>query len=121
MFTDNREEYQKMFDKVKKREIDVVVVIRYDRFGRNINNVLTDMARLGMYGCKLIAGDAYCKNDTPVGEFITNIQLSQNQLFARQTASNVMQGEIHNVKERKIRRKRTTLWIKSGGKAFRNR
>ena len=70
MFTDNREEYQKMFDKVKKREIDVIVVIRYDRFGRNINNVLTDMARLGMYGCRLIAGDANCKNDTPVGEFI---------------------------------------------------
>ena len=100
MFTDNREEYQKMFDKVKKREIDVIVVIRYDRFGRNIKNVLTDMARLATYGCRLIAGDAYAKNDTPVGEFITNIQLSQNQLFARQTASNVMQGEIHNVKKR---------------------
>ena len=121
MFTDNREEYQKMFSMIKQREIDVIVVIRYDRFGRNINNVLTDMARLATYGCTLIAGDAYCKNDTPVGEFITNIQLSQNQLFARQTASNVMQGEIHNVKERKIRRKRTALWIKSGGKAFRDR
>ena len=55
-----------MFDKVKNRGIDVIVVVRYDRFGRNVNNVLTDMARLGMYGCRLIAGDAYCKNDTPV-------------------------------------------------------
>ena len=110
MFTNNREEYQRMFSMIKQREIDVIVVIRYDRFGRNIKDVLTDMGRLATYGCTLIAGDAYCKNDTPVGEFITNIQLSQNQLFARQTASNVMQGEIHNVKERKIRRKRTALW-----------
>ena len=120
MFTNNREEYQKMFSMIKQREIDVIVVIRYDRFGRNIKDVLTDMGRLATCGCTLIAGDAYCKNDTPVGEFITNIQLSQNQLFARQTASNVMQGEIHNVKERKIRRKRTALWTKSSGKAFRD-
>ena len=50
-----------------------------------------------MYGCFLIAGDDICDN-TPAGEFMRNILISQNQYHARITASRVMQSEIHNVK-----------------------
>jgi DNA invertase Pin-like site-specific DNA recombinase len=97
MFTDNRTEYLAMLAAAERQEIDVIVTIRLDRFGRDVANTTSALKLLAMYGCFLIAGDDICDN-TPAGEFMRNILISQNQYHARITASRVMQSEIHNAK-----------------------
>ena len=97
MFTDCRTEYLAMLAAAERREIDVIVTIRLDRFGRDVANTTTAFKLLAGYGCFLIAGDDICDN-TPAGEFMRNILISQNQYHARITASRVMQSEIHNAK-----------------------
>ena len=97
MFTDNRTEYLSMLGAAERGEIDVIVTIRLDRFGRDVANTTSAFKLLAMYGCFLIAGDDICDN-TPAGEFMRNILISQNQYHARITASRVMQSEIHNAK-----------------------
>ena len=97
MFTDNRTEYLSMLAAAERQEIDVIVTIRLDRFGRDVANTTSAFKLLAMYGCFLIAGDDICDN-TPAGEFMRNILISQNQYHARITASRVMQSEIHNAK-----------------------
>jgi DNA invertase Pin-like site-specific DNA recombinase len=97
MFIDNRTEYLAMLAAAERGEIDVIVTIRLDRFGRDVANTTSALKLLAMYGCFLIAGDDICDN-TPAGEFMRNILISQNQYHARITASRVMQSEIHNAK-----------------------
>lgn len=97
MFTDNRTEYLAMLSAAERGKIDVIVTIRLDRFGRDVANTTSAFKLLAMYGCFLIAGDDICDN-TPAGEFMRNILISQNQYHARITASRVMQSEIHNAK-----------------------
>ena len=98
MFTDNRVKYLEMLSEAEKREIDVIVVLRLDRLGRDLADTAIAMKLLASYECKLIAGDDVCDN-TPVGEFMRGILLCQNQYQARITASRVMQSEIHNAKK----------------------
>ena len=97
MFTDSRTEYLSMLSAAERGEIDVIVTIRLDRFGRDVANTTSALKLLAMYGCFLVAGDDICDN-TPAGEFMRNILISQNQYHARITASRVMQSEIHNAK-----------------------
>ena len=98
MFTDNRPEYLAMLTAAEQREIDVIVVLRLDRFGRDAVNSETARRLLNAYGCTLIAGDDIFDN-TPMGEFTRGISLYLNQYQARSTASRVMQSEIHNAKK----------------------
>ena len=98
MFTDNRTEYLAMLGAAERGEIDVVVVIRLDRLGRDLANTATAIKLLAAYGCTLIAGDDI-SDRTPVGEFMRGILLCQNEYHARITASRVMESEIHNVKK----------------------
>jgi len=97
MFTDNRTEYLDMLAAAERREIDVIVVLRLDRLGRDLADTATAYKLFQSYGCILLAGDDITDN-TPVGEFMRGILLCQNQYHARITASRVMQSEIHNVK-----------------------
>ena len=98
MFTDNRPEYLTMLTAAEQGEIDVIVIIRLDRLGRDLANTATVIKLLATYGCTLIAGDDV-SDTTPVGEFMRGILLCQNQYHARTTASRVMQSEIHNAKK----------------------
>ena len=98
MFTDNRPEYLAMLTAAEHGEIDVIVVFRLDRFGRDAVNSEIAMRLLNAYGCTLIAGDDIFDN-TPMGEFTRGISLYLNQYQARNTASRVMQSEIHNAKK----------------------
>lgn len=99
MFIDNRDQFLAMMSKAEQGEIDVIVVLRLDRLARDIADATMTIKLLNTYGCILIAGDDVADNNTPVGEFMRGILLCQNQYHARATASNVMKGEIHNVKK----------------------
>ena len=97
MFMNKREQFLAMLEKVDKREIDVIVVVRLDRISRSAADSFAIFNRLYLNGCALIAGDDISTKDTPAGEFMRGIMICQNQYQARVTASRVMQSEIHNV------------------------
>ena len=49
--TENREQYQEMYNLIRKRKIDVVLVWRYDRFARSTRalvNALKEFQSLGV-------------------------------------------------------------------------
>ncbi len=75
----------------------MIVVLRFDRLGRDVADMATTYKLLNFYGCTILAGDDISSVSTPVGEFMRSILWCQNQYQARVTASRVMQNEIHNV------------------------
>lgn len=96
MFKDIREQYLALIDKVERKEIDVVVVMKLDRMARDIADATNTIKLMNSYDCMLIAGDDVSDSSTPAGEFMRNILLAQNQYHARRTASDVMAAECHN-------------------------
>ena len=107
MFTEGREEYRKMMELAEKREIDVIVVMKFDRLARDLADSTTTIKLLKFYGCYLIAGDDVSNPNTPDGEFLRSILLAQSQFYARRVASDVMSTDIRNAEE----------GISAGGKA----
>lgn len=97
MFSENREQYLAMLNKVESGEIDAIVVLRLDRLGRDVADMTTAIKLLNAFGCTLLAGDDISNNNTSIGEFMRGILLCQNQYQARVTATRVMESEIHNV------------------------
>ncbi|MDE7158715.1 MAG: recombinase family protein [Clostridiales bacterium] len=98
MFTDGRKEYQEMIRQAECGEIDVVVVAKFDRLARDISDATTTAKLLNSYACYLLAGDDVCDASTPVGEFMRNILLAQNQFHARRAASDVMATDCNNAR-----------------------
>ncbi len=68
MFIDGRDDFQKMIELVEGKDIDAVLVLRFDRFSRSTHDMTNLCAKLKYYDCLLIAGDDIGDN-TPVGEF----------------------------------------------------
>lgn len=99
MFTDGRLEYAKMMAFAERGEIDVIVVMKLDRLARDIGDANTTIKLLALYGCTLLAGDDVADSNTPVGEFMRNILLAQNQFHARRVASDVMASECNNARK----------------------
>lgn len=97
MFTDNRNEYNKLINLAKSGGVDVIVVMKLDRLNRNYANGETAIKILNSYGCFVIAGDMAMPN-TPVDEFVRGIVMLQNQYNVRLIASDTMKVEINNVK-----------------------
>lgn len=98
MFTANRTEYHKLLNKAENKEIDVIVVMKLDRLARDLGDASTTIKLLNVFGCYLIAGDDITDSHTPVGEFLRNILLAQNQYHARRVASDVMATECNNAR-----------------------
>ena len=94
----NRSEYLKMMDLAEKQEIDVIIVVKFDRLARDLADMATAIKLLNLYGCHLIAGDDVSNAKTPAGEFMRSILFAQNQYHARRVASDVMATECHNAK-----------------------
>ncbi len=99
MFIDGRLEYAKMMNAAERGEIDVIVVMKLDRLARSVGDANTTIKLLELYGCALLAGDDVSDSNTPVGEFMRNILLAQNQFHARRVASDVMAAECNNARK----------------------
>ncbi len=99
MFIEGRLEYAKMMNAAECGEIDVIVVMKLDRFARDITDAGMMRKLLDAYGCVLLAGDDVPNGDTPEGELMRNILLIQNQYHARRVASDVMAAECNNARK----------------------
>ena len=106
MFTEGRKEYQKMIKQIVMGNIYIVVVMRLDRFGRNMQEQLSAISLMKTLNCHYIAGDEIGDPNTAEGELIRGIILAINQSIPRQVAKNTMKALIHNA----------TLGDSAGGK-----
>ena len=101
MFTEGRDEYDKMMKQAESGEIDVIVVMKLDRLARDISDATTIVKLLNLYNVTLLAGDDVNNADTPAGEFVRNIMFAQNQYHARRVASDVIRTTCNEAKKGK--------------------
>jgi site-specific DNA recombinase len=99
MFMDNRDQFLEMLSKAEKDEIDVVVVMRLDRFSRDATDAILTNKLLNSYGCTLIAGDVSTIITCATDELTLGVSALIGQYFARITANRVMHSEIHNAEK----------------------
>ena len=99
MFTEKRDEFKKMLTLVERGEIEVVVVMKLDRFSRSVEDAANGIRRLQQAGCLLIAGDIACMPKTPSDGLLLNIMTALNQYYAQRAASDVMTSECKNARE----------------------
>lgn len=99
MFTDIRTEFNRMLDKVDNGEIDVIVVMKLDRFSRSIEDASRSIKRIQQANCILIAGDINCMPNTPSDGLFFNLMTALNQYYAQRSASDIMASECNNAKK----------------------
>lgn len=90
--TDDREAFQQMMKEAKKAGIYAVVVHKFDRFSRNMNNAHTYECMLEKLGVKLISVTE--PNDaSPASVFTRNMMFSLSDYFSRNLATEVQKGK----------------------------
>lgn len=99
MFTDGRKEYLKMMELAEKREIDIIVVMKFDRLSRDLADSTTAIKFLNKCGCHLIAGDDVSNPNSPDGEFVRNVMLAHSQMHPRRVASDVIATDLRNAEQ----------------------
>ena len=99
MFTDKRDKFKEMLSMAENGEIDVIVVMKLDRFSRSVEDASNGIKRLQQAGCFLIAGDIACMPTTPSDGLLLNIMTALNQYYAQRAASDVMTSECRNARE----------------------
>src|SRR5690349_8561372 len=65
---DNRPEYRKLFDAVRKRAVDVVLVWRYDRFARSTQALVNALMEFQSLGVDFISYQEAVDTTTPQGK-----------------------------------------------------
>lgn len=72
--TENRPALKNLFNSAQKREFDVVLVYRLDRFFRNVRLLLESVETLGNYGVGLKSITEPFDTSTPIGRYVlTNL------------------------------------------------
>ena len=99
MFIDKRTEFNKMLDMADNGEIDVIVVMKLDRFSRSVEDASRSIKRIQQANCFLIAGDINCMPNTPSDVLLLNFMTILNQYYAQRAASDVMASECNNARK----------------------
>lgn len=97
MFTTKRKEFQQMITGIENGIYDIVLVMKYDRFARALDDMSTYFKRIISNGAYIIAGDDQTDN-SPSGEMVRAILWTVSQYHARRTASDVEISLINKAK-----------------------
>ncbi len=76
---EKRPEYQKLLDAVRKRQADIVLVWRYDRFARSTKALITALNEFRTLGVDFISYQENIDTTTPQGEMVFTIMASLAQ------------------------------------------
>ncbi len=76
---EKRPEYQKLLDAVRKRQADIVLVWRYDRFARSTKALITALTEFRTLGVDFISHQENIDTTTPQGEMVFTIIASLAQ------------------------------------------
>jgi DNA invertase Pin-like site-specific DNA recombinase len=90
--SEQREEYKKMIDQVRKRKIDVVLVWRYDRFARSTQALVNALNEFRSLRVDFISYQENIDTTTPQGEMIFNIMASLAQFESSLISERVKAG-----------------------------
>lgn len=85
-----RDELQRMLEDVKKREIDIILFTKLDRFFRNVKNYLNTQAVLDEYGVTWRAIWESYETETPQGRLMINQMLSFAQFECENTSQRIL-------------------------------
>jgi DNA invertase Pin-like site-specific DNA recombinase len=90
--TEQRPRYQKLLEAARKREIDVVLVWRYDRFARSTRALVNALAEFRARGVAFISYQENVDTTTPQGELVfgmmANLAVRSRALMVRSTRMN---------------------------------
>ena len=101
MFTDNREEFNKLIQLVKDGKVDVVVVHTPERFSRNVKDFQGFQDILKQNNAILLSTDIPTE-ESAMGEFIQNITIATSQMFVRQTAEKTFKSLEHKAQDCRV-------------------
>jgi len=90
--TEQREQYKVMFDLVRKRQIEVVLVWRYDRFARSTQALVNALNEFRSLGVDFISYQENIDTTTPQGELIFSIMASLAQFESALISERVKAG-----------------------------
>ena len=90
--TENREQYKTMLDLVRKRQIDVVLVWRYDRFARSTQALVNALNEFRSLGVDFISYQENIDTTTPQGELVFSIMASLAQFESALISQRVKAG-----------------------------
>jgi DNA invertase Pin-like site-specific DNA recombinase len=68
--TESRSNYQRLFEAARKRELDVVLVWRYDRFARSTRALVNALGEFRARGVAFISYQENVDTTTPQGELV---------------------------------------------------
>jgi len=66
----NRENYKKLFDDVRKRKTDVVLVWKFDRFARSTKELINALEEFNNLGVDFISYKENIDTSTPAGKIL---------------------------------------------------
>ena len=66
--SENRSEYQKLLTTARRRQVDVVLVWRYDRFARSLSTLVNALAEFQAQGVDFISHQEQVDTTTPQGK-----------------------------------------------------
>ncbi len=90
--TEQREQYKTMLDLVRKRQIEVVLVWRYDRFARSTQALVNALNEFRSLGVDFISYQENIDTTTPQGELIFSIMASLAQFESALISERVKAG-----------------------------
>jgi DNA invertase Pin-like site-specific DNA recombinase len=90
--TEQREQYKAMLDLVRKRQIEVVLVWRYDRFARSTQALINALNEFKSLGVDFISYQENIDTTTPQGELIFSIMASLAQFESALISDRVKAG-----------------------------
>lgn len=90
--TEHREQYKAMLDLVRKRQIEVVLVWRYDRFARSTQALVNALNEFRSLGVDFISYQENIDTTTPQGELIFSIMASLAQFESALISERVKAG-----------------------------
>lgn len=90
--TEQREQYKMMLNLVRKRQIEVVLVWRYDRFARSTQALVNALNEFRSLGVDFISYQENIDTTTPQGELIFSIMASLAQFESALISERVKAG-----------------------------
>lgn len=91
MSTKGREEFKRMIDESGKNKFDYVIVHKYDRFARSINDTTTYVEEMAKNGVRLISV-LEPTSDDPEGIIFSTLYAAMAEYYSRNLAREVMKG-----------------------------
>ena len=90
--TESRPNYQRLFEAARKRELDVVLVWRYDRFARSMQELVNALAEFEGLGIDFISYNEGADTTTPQGRLLFGIMASLAEFERSLIAERVKAG-----------------------------